>query len=184
MRPGFEGSLSTTFKRAVINVVCHNTMAAGLAEHGQQVKIKDSRYSKLCLAEARQALNIVCEIADDFAAEVARLCRTDVSSAEWAAFLDVHPPIPAESVRTMAETKRDTLTRLWNHDVRVAPWRGTAWGVLQAVNTYTHHEQTVRGTGRVERNVLRTVTGGVDELDHTTVRVLTAVRDSRGAYAC
>lgn len=32
--------------------------------------------------------------------------------------------------------------------------------------------------------MLRAVTGGVDELDHTTLRVLTAVRDSRGAYAC
>ena len=50
--------------------------------------------------------------------------------------------------------------------------------MLQAVNTYTHHEQTVRGAGRAERNMLRAVTGGVDELGRTTLttldRVLTA----------
>jgi phage/plasmid-like protein (TIGR03299 family) len=153
----FDGSLSTTFKRAVTNVVCDNTMATGLAESGQQIKIKHSRYSKLRLAEAREALNIVYEIADDFAAEVTRLCQTDVSDTEWAAFLDAHAPIPEDKgrARTMAETKRDTLTRLWNHDNRVAPWHGTAWGVVQAVNTYTHHEQTVRGAGRVEQHAPR-----------------------------
>ena len=175
----FDGSLSTTFKRAVTNIVCDNTMFAGLAELGQQIKIKHSRYSKLRLAEARDALNIVYEIADDFTAEVARLCQTKVTGAEWAAFLDAHAPLPDDKgrARTMAETKRDTLTRLWNHDNRVSPWHGTAWGVIQAVNTYTHHEQTVRGAGRVERNMLRAVTGGVDELDHATLATLRSVRD-------
>ena len=174
----FDGSLSTTFKRAITNIVCDNTMSVGLAESGQQIKIKHSRYSKLRLAEARDALNIVYEIADDFTAEVARLCRTKVTGAEWAAFLDVHAPMPEDKGRgrTMAETKRDTLTRLWNHDNRVSPWHGTAWGVIQAVNTYTHHEQTVRGAGRVERNMLRAVTGGVDELDHGTLAMLGTVR--------
>jgi phage/plasmid-like protein (TIGR03299 family) len=179
----FDGSLSTTFKRAVTNVVCDNTMAAGLAESGQQIKIKHSRYSKLRLAEAREALNIVYEIADDFAAEVTRLCRTEVSDAEWTAFLDAHAPMPEDKgrARTMAETKRDTLSRLWNHDNRVAPWHGTAWGVIQAVNTYAHHEQTVRGAGRVERNMLRAVTGGVEELDYTTLQTLNTVREAAGA---
>ncbi|MFI0451174.1 DUF932 domain-containing protein [Actinomadura sp. 6N118] len=34
----FDGSPATAFKRAVTNVVCDNTMAAGLAEAGQQIK--------------------------------------------------------------------------------------------------------------------------------------------------
>jgi phage/plasmid-like protein (TIGR03299 family) len=174
----FDGSMATTFKRAVTNVVCDNTMAAGLAEAGQQIKIKHSRYSKLRLGEAREALNIVYEVADDFTAEVAKLCHTTVSDTEWNAFLDAHAPMPDEPgrSRTLAGNKRDTLTRLWNHDNRVSPWRGTAWGVVQAVNTYTHHEQTVRGAGRVERNALRAITGGAEELDQATVQTLNSVR--------
>ncbi|WP_436788875.1 DUF932 domain-containing protein [Yinghuangia sp. YIM S10712] len=174
----FDGSLATTFKRAVTNIVCDNTMAAGLAEHGQQIKIKHSRHSQLRLDEARDALNIVYEIADDFTAEVKRLCETTVTNREWAAFLDAHVELPDQPgrSRTIAERKRDTLTRLWNHDIRVAPWRGTAYGVLQAVNTYTHHEQTVRGAQRAERNMLRAVTGGVDDLDHDTLSTLDRVR--------
>jgi hypothetical protein len=73
---------------------------------------------------------------------------------------------------SLAERKRDTLTRLWNHDARVTPWRGTAWGVVQAVNTYVHHEQTVRGMDRAERNMLRAVDGGADALDTATLTTL------------
>jgi phage/plasmid-like protein (TIGR03299 family) len=169
-----DGSLATTFQRVVTNVVCDNTMSAALAEHGQRVKVRHSRYSRMRLARAREALAIVHTIADDFAAEVAHLTRTTVTDRQWAAFLDAHTPVPAEAgrSRSIAERKRDTLGRLWNHDARVSPWRGTAWGVVQAVNTYVHHEQTVRGAERAERNMLRAVDGGVDQLDITTLATL------------
>ena len=50
-----------------------------------------------------------------------------------------------------------------------APWRGTAFGVVQAVNTFSHHEGTVRGMARSERNMLRAVTGDIDALDRRSV---------------
>ncbi|MGP3916331.1 DUF932 domain-containing protein [Nonomuraea sp. 10N515B] len=175
----FDGSLATTFKRAVTNIVCDNTMAAGLAERGQQVKIKHSRHSKLRLAEARDVLNIVYDVADAFTAQVKQLCATTVSPAQWARFLDEYAPIPTDRgrSRTLAENKRESLLKLWRYDNRVAPWAGTGWGVLQAVNTHVHHEQIVRGAGRVERNYLRAVTGGVDELDRETLQTLEKVLD-------
>lgn len=77
--------------------------------------------------------------------------------------------------RTSAEKKRDGLSRLWNHDARVAPWKGTAWGVVQAVNTWTHHEQTVRGAARTDRNMLRAVDGTTDTLDRATLTTLRKV---------
>jgi phage/plasmid-like protein (TIGR03299 family) len=173
----FDGSLATTFKRAVTNIVCDNTMSSGLAEAGQQIKIKHSRYSKLRIGEARQALNVVYQVADGFAAEVARLCQISVSSAQWSAFLDTYAPVPRQRGRgrVLAERKRATLARLWNHDTRVTPWAGTAYGVVQAINTYTHHEQTVRGAQRAERNMLRAITGGVDDLDRATLATLNHV---------
>ncbi|WP_055483619.1 DUF932 domain-containing protein [Sphaerimonospora mesophila] len=175
----FDGSLATTFKRAVTSIVCDNTMAAGLAERGQQVKIKHSRHSRLRLAEARDALNIVYTLADEFSAAVRGLCQVEVTRREWNKFLDAHVPTPDERgrSRTMAEHKRDTLTKLWDHDHRVAPWSGTAWGVVQAVNTFTHHEQHVRGAERAERNMLRAVTGGVDDLDQSTLLTLSKILD-------
>jgi phage/plasmid-like protein (TIGR03299 family) len=176
-----DGSLATTFKRVVTRVVCDNTLAAGLGEEGQQVKIKHSRYSRLRIAEARDALAMIHTIAEDYAAECAALCRIDVSDKAWSAFLDAHTPLEVKGVekvgrsRTVALNERERLTQMWRTDERVAPWKGTAWGVLQAVNTYAHHESTVRGMSRPERNMARAITGGVDELDRGTVATLTRV---------
>lgn len=169
-----DGSLSTTYKRVVTNVVCDNTMAAGLGELGQQIKIKHSKYSALRTADDREPLAIVYTVADDFAAEVKALCETHVSDRSWAAFLDAHTPIPNQPgrSRTTADTERQTLTQLWNNDNRVTPWRNTAWGVMQAVNTYTHHHGTIRGASRPERNMVRAVTGGIDTLDQKTMSTL------------
>jgi hypothetical protein len=41
-------------------------------------------------------------------------------------------------------------------------------GVIKAVNTWEHHESTVRGATRAERNMLRTVTGDFATLDRAT----------------
>jgi len=57
---------------------------------------------------------------------------------------------------------------LYRHDNRVAPWAGTAQGVLQAVNTAEHHEGTIRGATRSERNMPKTVNGDFGDLDRST----------------
>lgn len=109
-----DGSLATTFQRVVTNVVCDNTMSAALAESGQRIKVKHSRQSRLRLGEARQALAIVHTIAEDFAAQVAQLTATTVTDGQWARFLDVHVTGGGGTrSRTLAERKRDTLSRLW-----------------------------------------------------------------------
>lgn len=162
----FDGSIATTFKRTVTDVVCDNTRELALAEQGQQYKVKHSRHSQLRLIDARDALALVHTLADEFAAEVARLCDIEVPDAQWRAFLDAHAPLVdrdghrLEGRRLAAATKKQSvLDRLYRYDARVAPWTGTAHGVLQAVNTYEHHEAVVRGTDRAERNMLRAVTG-------------------------
>jgi phage/plasmid-like protein (TIGR03299 family) len=150
-----------------------------LAEQGQAYRVKHSRHSHAQLAPAREALAVVHSIADDFAAEVATLCAIDVSRRQWAQFLDRHVPREDPTGKqlegralTLADTKRAVLQRLYDHDSRVAPWAGTAHGVLQAVNTYEHHEGIVRGASRVDRNMLRTVTGDFGKIDRTTWKEL------------
>jgi phage/plasmid-like protein (TIGR03299 family) len=178
----FDGSIATTFKRTVTDVVCDNTRDTALAEAGQTYKVRHSRYSHAKLADARAALEMVHTIADDFMEEVAQLCATPVNTTQWEKFLDAHVPrtdlagSPLQGrARTLAERKRDGLQRLYRHDQRVAPWSGTAHGVIQAVNTYEHHEGTVRGTQRSERNMLRTVTGDFGKLDRKTRETLSKI---------
>lgn len=167
-----NGSLATTYKRVVTNVVCDNTMAAGLGERGQSYKVKHSRYSAAKLGEARDALNVIHTVAEAFEAEVAKLCRIEVSDKAWDHFLSEWAPAgsSARSI-TMADSKREALAGLYRTDDRVAPWAGTAWGVVQAVNTYSHHVGNVRGE-RAEANMRRAVMGGVDELDTEIANLL------------
>ncbi len=178
----FDGSIATTYKRTITDTVCDNTRELALSERGQEVKVKHSRHSGLQLAPARQALQMVHSLADDFAQEVARLCRIEVTPIQWKAFLDAHIPrvhtttglpLTGRSLTT-ADRKRDTLTTLYRADPRVSPWAGTAHGVLQAVNTYEHHERVVRGE-RGERNGLKTITGDFGRLDRSTWKTLTAI---------
>ncbi len=86
----FDGSIATTYKRTVTDTVCDNTRELALSEPGQEVK--HSRNSHAQLGPARQALAMVHTLADDFAAEVARLCRVEVTHSQWEAFLDAHMP--------------------------------------------------------------------------------------------
>jgi phage/plasmid-like protein (TIGR03299 family) len=179
----FDGSIATTFKRTVTDTVCDNTRELALSEKGQAYKVKHSRYSNLRITETREALAMIHTLADEFAAEIAQLCATPVSTDQWDRFLDRHVPridattgLPVTGrARSLSDKKRDVLNRLYTHDQRVAPWAGTAHGVLQAVNTYEHHEGTIRGADRAERNMLRTVTGEFGTLDRSAWAALSSV---------
>ncbi len=126
---------------------------------------------------------MVHTLADDFAAEVAKMCRVEVTPSQWKAFLDAHIPCHdnegtalAGRSLTTADRKRDTLAELYRADPRVSPWAGTAHGVLQAVNTNERHEGVVRGE-RAERNGLKTITGDFGRLDRTTWKTLNSILD-------
>ena len=160
------------------DTVCDNTRELALSERGQEVKVKHSRHSHAQLAPARQALALVHTLGDEFAAEVAKLCATTVTHGQWQRFLDAKVP-RVDAMRqpltgralTLADTKRGTLAELYRSDPRVAPWAGTAHGVLQAVSTYDQHQATVRGS-RAERNSLKTITGDFGRLDRQSWHTL------------
>jgi phage/plasmid-like protein (TIGR03299 family) len=177
-----DQSFASTYKRVQTVVVCDNTLALARGERGTQVKVRHTRNSNLNIATARDALQIVFDSGEEFAAEVDRLVDTEVSDAQWASFLDAHLPLPERDGRskTITSAKREGLEKLWNYDVRVAPWKNTAFGVLQATNTYNQHEANLRGSTRPERTMLRAIDGTTDRTDSdalvTLRRVLTATR--------
>jgi phage/plasmid-like protein (TIGR03299 family) len=173
-----DGTLATTYRRCITNVVCDNTLDMGLSEKSNTVKIKHSKYSSLKITDAREALALVYTIADDFAEMVAELCSTAVTGKQFYSFLDVINPIPEDEGRakTMAEKKRDDLLTLWVNDPRVTPWQGTAYGVLQMANTYAAHvAPTNKGTVRVERNFFDAASGKLATADAATLETLDKV---------
>jgi phage/plasmid-like protein (TIGR03299 family) len=178
----FDGSIATTFKRTVTATVCDNTRQLALAEKGEEFKVKHTRGSTAQLAPAREALALVNTLADEFAAEVKELCATTVTDRQWATFLDAQVPITDQQGQpltgrslTMADKKRSRLDSLYRHDDRVSPWVGTAYGVMQAVSTYEHHDSAIRGVDRSERNMLRAVTGQFGQVDRSSWKTLSSV---------
>lgn len=175
----FDGSIATTYKPVVTNVVCDNTMNAALREGGPTFKVKSTRNSMGRLADAREALGIVHTIADDFAAEVERLNAQVFTDRQFARLVDDLTPYDpnAKSTRgqTMAENKRDKLHELWSSDERVIQWKGTAYGAWQAINTYQTHESPFKGGNRAERNMVRVVTGQTERHDTETVARIMAM---------
>lgn len=173
----FDGSMATTYKRTAQDTVCDNTRDVALRSEGEQFKLKHSKNSGMKIMAARDALNMIHTLADDFAAQVAELTSIKVSDGDWAKFLDSLVPIPDEKGRsqTMAENKQADLMQMWNADPRVAPWKGSAWGALQAVNTHAHWNQTVRGKSREERNQEFAITGQWGKLDGSTLETLMGV---------
>lgn len=178
----FDGSLATAYKRTISNTVCDNTMAIALRSTGESYKVKHSRYSEMKIMDAREALAMIHTAAEDFQAQVKELCATTVTDKQFDEFLASLAPTNDEKGKgktgrslTMAENKQRDLRGLWRNDNRVTPWKNTAWGVVQAVNTHAHHIQTVRGSGREERNMAMAVTGQFDKLDASTLDTLQAV---------
>lgn len=182
----FDGSLATTYKRTVTNVVCDNTLQIGLMGNDQKFKLKHTKYSHLKLEDARQALEIVYGIADDFAAEVKRLCEVDVTDKQFGAVMDIIAPLPEDEGRgrTVAEKKRAELITLWHADERVTPWKNTAWGIVQAFNTWDHHKRGVRkGLHRGQKNMAAALDGTTAASDAATLQALSDVLRAEGGQA-
>lgn len=186
-----DGSVATQYNDAVTNTVCDNTMAIARTEGAKfTFRQKSTKNSGARLVDAKAALVRLVAVEDEFAQEVKSLCESSVSDRQWDNFLNLAVPMPSDPEKnkrgtTMATDKRDALNTLWVSDERVSPWKGTAWGVLQAMNTYAHHLAIVRNTSgntdlsqealRAERNMMRAVKGEWASVDAEALSTLERV---------
>jgi phage/plasmid-like protein (TIGR03299 family) len=186
-----DGSLATGYSRSVLMPICDNSLAVVRAENKDQtIKFRHTTNSLNRIGEAREKLAVsfaaeaIDEVAKAFSAEVAELTNTTVTDAQWAAFMDAHElttlvdakgNAKQKASRTHAMNRRAEFEQLYRYDDRCKAWQGTAFGVLQTVNTHATHVRTVQGMSRPLRNADRMVTGGVDKLDGDTLAVLDRV---------
>lgn len=150
-----DGTMATMFGRCVTNIVCDNTLRAATNEAGQKLKVKHTKNSGFRIQTARDALAVIHSETEDFANWTESLLRIKVTEKSFGKFLDLWSPVPQDTEKakanaravTLSENRRETLTSLWKSDPRVEPWKGTGWGVVQAVNTYDQHLSSVHTGG-------------------------------------
>jgi phage/plasmid-like protein (TIGR03299 family) len=164
-----NGEIATLYKRICTIVVCDNTRAKALNETGQEFRVKHTSQSLMRLADARDALSIVHTIGDDFAAEIERLLSITVTDRQFDRFLSVLAPSDdreSKQSQTRNENLRNSLRQMWQTDIRCAPFRGTAFGAVQTVNTWRQHIKPTRaGRSIIERTMLDTMTGVTEQAD-------------------
>jgi phage/plasmid-like protein (TIGR03299 family) len=186
----FDGSIASTYKMCNQLTVCDNTRECALRENSLAFKVKHTRNSELKIKDAQAALHLIETEQEAFAAEIDTLCRRPVSEAQFQKFLATLVPLPEKNdldinkrdystrTATIAARKREALNELYRQDGRVAPWQGTAFGVLQAVNTYQHHIAPQRkAESRYLRNMENVVTGKMADNDADAMQLLAKICD-------
>jgi phage/plasmid-like protein (TIGR03299 family) len=179
-------SRSTSWNTGIKGMVCDNTVNMALKEALTMLKVRHTRNSGVTVQHARERLGIqLTQVADETADAIEALVKIDVSDKQLAAWMDLAVPLVNEDGTpkvknglTIAEGKREKLTAL-TRDPKVAPWNGTAFGVLQMDNTFRTWEQTVRSAtgGRLERNFANDALGVTAKADAEAMEILAKVLD-------
>lgn len=184
-----NGEIANIFKKCRTDVVCDNTRAAALREASPEYRFKHTANSVMRIRDAQVALQIIEDTVESAKEEITELCQWEVTDRQFQEFLKKLVPDPDQSKltergfkgsQTRADAKRDAIWTLYQTDPRVTPWRKTAFGALQATNTYMLHEQNIRKVGsgldgRTARNMEATLTGKFDLADLNALSILRKV---------
>jgi phage/plasmid-like protein (TIGR03299 family) len=169
-----DGSRSTLYCTGSVLAVCDNTLSATLtaaAAEDAMVKYAHRKGVEFRPQDIRDRLNILAGTSDMINAELEALLGIKVSDTQWEKFVTAtigkDRPFEAGRGQTNWDDKHDSLTALYRTSPMVAPWAGTGFGALQAVNTWRHHVQVAKNVagGRPERNMISRIDGTNDKQD-------------------
>jgi phage/plasmid-like protein (TIGR03299 family) len=180
-----DASLASQINQNTQMVVCDNTLSVS---RGQGVAFKHTSNSGSKLGTYRGVMTAIMQGETDFKRVLEELLADEVSNTKFSKFLEAFVPIKdddAPAKKTRSERVRQDITQLYRNDARVEGWTGTAFGVVQAVNTYQQHRSQLRNaTGyemsdtdlRAMRNYSQRLAPAKGETaDQATIRVLASV---------
>lgn len=171
-----DSSWATGYKPVATRIVCDNTAEAAYRERTNAHRIRHTKNSRFSLAKAREAVGLFFEGTVELEREIEELMNTTVEDRLFNRVLDTLWNVTEDGITDRAVSRRTNIRRevsaLWHDDPRVAPFHGTAWGALQAVNTWGHHFKTVKGGDRVGRQAGNLISGETEELDQATIAAI------------
>lgn len=183
----YDGSLTSQINQNTQLCVCDNTVRIARTQ-GLSARVRHTKNSERMLGTYRGVMTAIMQGETDFREELERQLSVQVDDNAFSRFLEAFVPIDEEDIpakKTRSERKRQEITQLYRGDDRVAAWRGTEFGVVQAVNTWqTHMSQLRNMTGwelddvnlramRLYGERLRPVKG--ESADQATAKLLEAV---------
>ena len=167
-----------------VRVVCMNTLRLAIGTSSRSFTIRHTASAPQAIEEARRTLGLSFEYYDKFEDEVRTLMAQAVTDKQFDDLLDaVWPADELKGVSKRVAKKRDEVKNIVLHDPAVAPYRGTAWGALNAFNTWEQWVSPVRrtkntsedeGIVRMERQamaVLKDTSGLTEKVQKMLVKV-------------
>lgn len=189
-KTSLDGSIATTYEAFNRVLRCDNMFGGITADAkaaGRQYKVKHTANSNNVshVAGFREAMVILDQSAHTMQDWMKTMSGIEVPRREWLKVLDIiEPPAPAGSTGvkvTKTNNRRDLLDSIYQGEGELGalngPFAGTAFGVVQANNTYQHHGVGVRGTTRLERVYDRAIRGDLAASDQVAVEALAKVLD-------
>lgn len=179
-----DGSLANTFTPGTQVAQCDNQFPAfrrAARDAGRLVKFKRSRHSlsDIRVKNIRDALGIMTLEAEQFTDALHTFVDTPLTTQDFFKALDVMIPLPkddaSKAALTRAENTREQIVDLYTSSPMVSPWKDTAFGFVQAFNTYNNREKPVRGALRIERTFERVLSGSLAEADNAAISAVNRV---------
>ena len=174
-----DGSLQSTFFTGATFVQCDNTLEMGLSAAATRVRTKHTEKATrgFNVTDHRAALQVVFDATDAIDAEIEAMLRLKVSDADLERFLNAYDPIAENEgvAQRKAKARHDQYQLMWKSDDRVAPWTGTAFGVLQLTNTYRTQIRPVRNVQRADRVMQDVILGQGQKDDASAMKILAGV---------
>lgn len=172
-------------------IVCMNTFRLAVEGATYDYTVKHTLNVADRIAQAREALKMSFEYYDGFDAEVQALLDTEITRKRSEELLrEVFPDGTSELQGKNAEKRREQVRVMYRTDPAAAPWQGTAWGLLNAINTWELWESPVRaskradgnGTLRLERQAQDYLLGKDSPYTHQAHKILRKERETRTRF--
>jgi phage/plasmid-like protein (TIGR03299 family) len=174
-----DGSLAIRMLFTPVRVVCMNTLNFALSKgRNEGFSIKHTKNVKDQIRKAQEAIGLALEFYEEFGEYSEHLARSPFGTKQIDLAVDHLFPLNPERRQTKTLRIRDEIARLSEEGIGIKPWKGTAYGFVNAVAEYADHHKTIRsenqdpsrrqdsiwfGTSRsLKQNCTRVVNGILD----------------------
>jgi len=172
-----DGSVSVQSAITPVRVVCQNTLNLAMRNVKQSFKIRHTQTVAGRLEQARHALGLTFDYANEFEKEAQELFSQSITNAQFDKLVATIYPKPDEASK-MATTKYNDKIDLISNLYKVAPTqdgiRGTKWGALNALTEQLDYFRTSR-TGD-NKSLLASASGFDVQTNAQKNKILQAVK--------
>ncbi len=151
--------MSLSFKAftSPTRVVCMNTLRMAIGRTQTSWTIKHTATADYRLDAARRVLGLTIGYYDEFSAAAHAMVDQEVRDVGYRNIQKKLLPTPKKATTRQKDrvlTERHKMDRFYTSGT-VGEFKGTAWGVFNAVNEYETWGKAVKGQSRSERHALR-----------------------------